>query len=381
MRNKALLVSVFTLVAFASGHGGGMGEGSVSAGPRAANSASTRLRLEPVDREPAAGRKAPTAKALATLRKQVADKPADRETRFKLVQGLIRAGKLDDALAAAKAWRAKDAYNLIVVRMLGDIYTERGEHARALRAYSAVVELLPKNVQAQRALAGVLKQSGKLGAAYKRLAIARTLRPKDVRITFELADVAHRLRKLSEAETLFEGIATNEAAPSAVRYPAKQRLAQIYSQRRRAAGRAGKTAETKKLENAIAKLQIKGGAVNDIKLYLTWDTDRSDVDLWVENPARERISYKHKKGRFGGALYDDVTTGYGPESFTAHKARKGTYVVRVNYFSAGRKNFAEARGEVVVVLNEGRDTEQRHVLPYRLFRSKQTVTVARIQVR
>jgi uncharacterized protein YfaP (DUF2135 family) len=75
-----------------------------------------------------------------------------------------------------------------------------------------------------------------------------------------------------------------------------------------------------------------------------------------------------------------VTTGYGPESFTAANAAKGEYVVQVNYFGRGRSNFSEARGEVVVVLDEGKATETKHVLPYRLFDEKQTVTVARISV-
>ena len=90
--------------------------------------------------------------------------------------------------------------------------------------------------------------------------------------------------------------------------------------------------------------------------------------------------YSHRNGKFGEALYDDVTTGYGPESFTAPRAVSGEYVVQVNYFGRGRSNFSEARGEVVVVLDEGKPTESKHVLPYKLFDEKQTVTVARIKV-
>ena len=37
--------------------------------------------------------------------------------------------------------------------------------------------------------------------------------------------------------------------------------------------------------------------MNDVKVYLTWDTDRSDVDLWVLNPGGEKIFYSHKQGR------------------------------------------------------------------------------------
>ena len=103
------------------------------------------------------------------------------------------------------------------------------------------------------------------------------------------------------------------------------------------------------------------------------------MDLWVTNPAGQKVFYKQKKGRFGGTLYDDVTNGYGPESFTARGAVSGMYTVQVNYFSGGRGTFKEARGEVIVVLNEGRDSEERVVLPYRLFRPGQTVTVAQVR--
>jgi len=374
MVNKKLLIAVLVLVAIGIAQAGTNSHGATF-------NKTGRLSLTAMEKEPAAGRKAPTAAELAELRAAVTKNTNDRMKRFYLVKGLIRAGKLKQALAAAKEWREKDAYNLIVVRMLGDIYTELGQPKKALRAYSAVVELLPKDVRAQRALASVLKQSGKVDAAYQRLTVASQLRPDDLRITFELADVAHRLGKLDEAQKLFETIVTSPKASSAVRYPAKQRVAQIYSAKRRIASKASNVAQAKKLEAKIAKLAIKGGTKNDIKVYLTWDTDRSDVDLWVVNPVGEKVFYSHKQGRFGGALYDDVTTGYGPESFTARKARRGTYYVKVNYYSVGQSNFSEARGEVVVVLNEGTDKEKRHVLPYRLFQKRQTVTVARIRVK
>jgi hypothetical protein len=55
--------------------------------------------------------------------------------------------------------------------------------------------------------------------------------------------------------------------------------------------------------------------------------------------------------------------------------------VEVNYFGTRRQTFSEARGEVVVILGEGSAREEKHVLPYRLFKPKQTVTVAAIEVK
>jgi hypothetical protein len=343
--------------------------------------AQKHLTLEPVDREPRQGRQAPSPEQLKALYAAVADKPDLRSARFDLVLGLIKAGEPQTALQEARKWRTHDAYNLVVVRLLGDIYSELGRHAEARRTYSAVVELLPDDAQAQRALAMVLKQSGQLSPAYQRLDAALRIRPDDVRTAFELADTAQRLGRHAEAIERFRTIVAQSNTPAKIRYPAKQRLAQLYAAKRIGALARSDSSEAEACERLIAELGVKGGAVNDIKVYLTWDTDRTDVDLWVINPRGERIYYRHKKGKLGGALYDDVTDGYGPESFTASKATPGTYVIKVHYYSGNRGAFSEARGEVVVILREGTPQEQRHVLPYRLFTPKQAVTVARVTVR
>ncbi len=349
-------------------------------GAHAAAGDGARMILVEAETEPVGSRSEINEVELATLRDNVTKDPKDRAARFALVRGLQRAKKFEEALTAAKDWRTVDAYNLVVVRLLGDLYSELGDRAKARRAYSAVVELLPKDAGAHRALASVLKQAGDLRGAYDRLTAAGAQSTKDRRLAFELADVAARLGQTQEARERFEAIIGDTETSDAVRYPAKQRLAQIYQLLRREAEAAGKTEAAATLESSIKELRLSGGTENDIKVYLTWDTDHSDVDLWVTNPAGEKVFYANRKGKFGEALFDDVTTGYGPESFTAHTAHPGEYVVQVNYFGRGRSNFSEARGEVVVVLDEGKPTERKHVLPYKLFDEKQTVTVARIQI-
>jgi tetratricopeptide (TPR) repeat protein len=341
-----------------------------------------RITLSAVDREPKDALKKLSPEELATLRKAVAESPKDRTKRFDLVRALMLSGEREAALAEAKAWREKDAYNLVVVRLLGDLYAEMGEKEKARRAYSAVVELLPGDAEAQRALATVLKQNGDLEGARDRLLAATAGRSDaDVRMSFELADVAQRLGRAEEAAERFRAIIDAPATSEAVRYPAKQRLAQIDAAARREAIARGDEAAARRLGEEIKKLDVKGGVENDIKIYLTWDTDRTDVDLWVKTPSGETVNYQHRKGRDGEALFDDVTTGYGPESFTAKKAQPGKYTVEVNYFGTRRQTFSEARGEVVVILGEGSAREEKHVLPYRLFKPKQTVTVAAIEVK
>jgi len=348
--------------------------------PAPASAAGRTLSVRRVDSEPKDGRARPSPEKLAELAADVDRAPESREARFALVRGRMEAGDLDGALAAARAWRERDAYNLVVIRLVGDILSEQGKKEEARRAYSSVVELLPHDAEAQRALATVEKQAGDLAGAYERLRVASDIAKSDARMKFELADLAGRTHHDDEARAGFESIALDDGANEAVRYPAKQRLAQLWSADLRAAAGRHDAAEGERITKAIAGLGIHGGTKNDVKVYLSWDTDRSDVDLWVTSPSGEKIFYSHKAGTGGEALFDDVTTGYGPESFTAKDARPGSYLVQVNYFGSRRTSFPEARGEVTVVLHEGSEGEERVVLPYRLFQVKQTVTVATIEV-
>lgn len=349
----------------------------LSALARPASAESLHLRVTPLDTEPPR-RRQPTTDDLARLLEAVRSAPRARDAHFAYTRALMARGDLLAAHEAAERWREHDAYNLVVARLLGDIETEQGDDARARRTYSSIVELLPRDVQARRALATVLKQRGDLQGARQQLSAALAL-DDDRHTAFELADVEYRLG-LPEARGRFRAIADAAEASESLRYPARQRLAQIAARERSEAEARGDRARALELTRELAALPLHGGVENDIKVFLSWDTDRSDVDLWVTTPRGEKIFYGKKQGPDGEQLFDDVTTGYGPESFTAHQATPGAYTVTVDYFGARPGSFKEARGEVLVILNEGRTTEARRAFPYRLFEEKDRVTVARIDV-
>jgi tetratricopeptide (TPR) repeat protein len=344
---------------------------------QAAAPASPALTVSSVSSAPAR-RSTPKAEELQRLREAAAAAPRQRAPQFALTRALMVGGDLTGAHAVAESWREHDAYNLVVVRLLGDIETEQGESGRARRTYSSIVELLPRDVQARRALATVLKQSGDLQGARQQLLSALAI-SDDRHTAFELADVEYRLG-LPEARERFRTIAEAPEVAESVRYPARQRLAQIAARERREAEARGDGERAAKLAREIEELGIHGGVENDLKVFLSWDTDRTDIDLWVTTPSGQKVFYGAKQGRNGEQLFDDVTTGYGPESFTATRAVPGTYTVTVDYFGARPGAFKEARGEVIVITNEGRPNEARRAFPYRLFEEKDQVTVAKIQV-
>ncbi len=341
----------------------------------------SELTLTALEKEPKNGRELLSDEKLTALKKDMDKHPKDRGKRLLLIRSLMISEKLPEALAEAKKWREIDAYNLVVIRLLGDIYSEMGETTKAKRVYSAVIELVPKSAQANRALATVLKQSGDLATAYERLVAAGIAQPDDQRLKFERADIAQRLGKNDVAGDIFNEIINSSGVAEEISYPAKQRLAQLLTAEKREHLLNTRTKEAQSIAEKIDALKLKGGAVNDIKIYLSWDTNGSDVDLWVINPAGQKINYEKKQGKYGGELFHDVTSGYGPESFTASKAVTGTYLVQVHYYSTRSSSaFKEARGEVIVLLGEGTKDEARHVLPYRLFEPKQLVSVCKIAV-
>lgn len=85
------------------------------------------LQLTEVDREVPLS--PPEKSELELFTQAVAANPKDRGARFALVRALMRARQFDAALREVNAWRAIDAYNLVVVRLLGDIYAEMGDKA------------------------------------------------------------------------------------------------------------------------------------------------------------------------------------------------------------------------------------------------------------
>ncbi len=70
----------------------------------------------------------------------------------------------------------------------------------------------------------------------------------------------------------------------------------------------------------------------DLRVILTWDTDLTDIDLWVTDPNGERAFYGNRLSYQGGAVSPDCTQGYGPEEYSLKKAKPGNYKVEVKFY-------------------------------------------------
>jgi tetratricopeptide (TPR) repeat protein len=68
----------------------------------------------------------------------------------------------------------------------------------------------------------------------------------------------------------------------------------------------------------------------DLRAVLEWDTDASDVDLWIDEPNGTRAKWSRSRTSIGGRINNHTSWGYGPEEYLLRRAPAGTYAVRVD---------------------------------------------------
>jgi hypothetical protein len=118
----------------------------------------------------------------------------------------------------------------------------------------------------------------------------------------------------------------------------------------------------------------------DLRVTLTWNTDNTDIDLWVIDPTGEKCFYANKQLASGGSLLDDITQGYGPERFAAQKAIPGKYQVFVDYYgNNGITLTPETFVNVVVMTHLGTPDEQILRSNVTLSQVKDNLKVAEIE--
>ncbi len=117
----------------------------------------------------------------------------------------------------------------------------------------------------------------------------------------------------------------------------------------------------------------------DIKIILTWDTDGTDVDLHVINPAGVDCYYSNKETDEGGRLDVDITDGYGPEVFTQAGAVAGEYEVKAHYFSSN--NHPQTIASLQVILFEGTDREKRYRFKKILVKTNDASVVGKFNIK
>jgi hypothetical protein len=273
-----------------------------------------------------------------------------------LVCPVRRSAELPPELRDGAAWDGPlyDVVSAEARRRLAD------SPAEALRAMSSLVEREPGDGAVARDVAFSAVEWGMPGQAYallRRVARSRPFEPETYRLLADCLAVAGN----ADLALVFEEVAY------AGRWDGRfgdfhQIAAMDYARLLRRIARGGlKTSvpDFAAARSAVVEREVGKDAAG-LVVVLTWNTDRTDVDLHVTDPRGEECFYQHPQTKIGGSLTKDVTQGFGPEMFVLPAPVAGDYVVRAVYFSSDRER-ASLRSKACATVYERWGTPQERV--------------------
>src|SRR5262249_25632475 len=205
--------------------------------------------------------------------------------------------------------------------------------AGAVRALSSVVEEYPGRADALR-LVGyrllTLQQPAHGARLFRQAARNRPFEPHSYR---DLARALEECGRFGLAAMYYEILLAgswHERFHDSLKVVAREEYAQMMRQALRRPGitKALQAYFGARLEK-LAAAQVR----SDLRVTISWNTDATDVDLWVIEPDGTKCFYQNRQTKNGGELTEDQTQGYGPERYVMKKATPGVYRVLVHYFS------------------------------------------------
>jgi tetratricopeptide (TPR) repeat protein len=227
--------------------------------------------------------------------------------------------------------------NRHVLRVLGYRLMQAGESGRAVQVFSQVREMADEEPQSHRDLGLALAAAGRRQEAIERL-YEVVARPWDAR--FDEVDA----------------VALNELNAIVATSPVP-------------------------LDTGFIDRRLQRNMPLDLRAVLAWDSDNSDMDLWVTDPNGEKCYYANQHTYQGGLLSDDFTGGYGPEEFLLRDAKPGQYRVEAHYFG-DRQQIVTGGTTLTLRLSTGWGTgrQKDQTVTLRLVGQNESVLVGEFEV-
>lgn len=207
----------------------------------------------------------------------------------------------------------------------------------AIVAYQRILELRPENPQSYRDLALAYEHLGEIQKSFKLL--------------YKIVNGDLLEKDIEERYYGIEHIAYVELCRLTNKYKRKLQL-------------------TKEQKNRLAKLPL------DIRVVIDWNHDNTDIDLWVVDPDGEKAFYKNNETKLGGRMSEDLTEGYGPESFMLKKAKKGSYKVLIDYYAENTQKISGPTIlKVTFFIKYGTKKETRKTVTVRLDKEEEELEI------
>jgi tetratricopeptide (TPR) repeat protein len=247
----------------------------------------------------------------------------------------------DERLQAELAYRQARRQNRDDVLVYETIARKRafsGDTWGAVRALSSPVELRPKDPEALRLVGYGMLALGQYPAAAELFEHVRLNRPFEGQAYLEEALALDAAGRYPEAARNYEIVLARNWArhPKEVKTVAAYHYTRMLSALARHPRAEPVAALLRDRITQVSKHSDKWSALDlgqiDYQLTTHWNSDSTDIDLWVVEPNGERCFYSHRNTSLGGKLFWDITDGLGPELYHARKASPGPYHVVVHYY-------------------------------------------------
>jgi hypothetical protein len=242
---------------------------------------------------------------------------------------------------------------------------DAGDVDAAVRVLSSVIEKFPSRGDALR-LVGYrlldLKQAARAAQLFERVQRQRPFEPHSYR---DLARALEQTGNFALAAVQYEiilGSVWHNRFGDSIKLVAQEEYASLMQEAIRTGSVSPAVARYfgERLEH-MSNPQPKA----DLRVTISWNTDATDVDLWVIEPDGTKCFYQHNRTKNGGELSQDQTQGYGPERYQVAKALKGKYRVLVHYFNSNPNLLAgETHVNVTVTrfAGTGQEVTTRHTV-------------------
>ena len=297
-----------------------------------------RRKLESIRRPPPRPRPEPEEKR---------EKVEPYTGNMKKFQSLLDKKELKKAYQFALDWRIKSPDDALALIALGDAFDKLGDKPNTIRAYTSLVDYFPKRADIRRWAGEKLMSIGEYDDAIDTLNHALTQRP-DHPSSYHLLAIAYIKDKQYKAAA---GIALK-----GINFQFDGRFGAVhdilYDDLDLAYSLAMKTDSKDKEYFTKIKSEYKMKQLTkEIRFILVWETDANDVDFHIYDKNGNHAFYSSMELASGGALYADLTGGYGPECFRIINPLAFPYKLEAHYYSRGPMGYG--MGAVQIIRYDG----------------------------
>jgi hypothetical protein len=288
------------------------------------------------------------------------------EKYLKILERTDPAERFSKYLSLKKEYRFQPSFYIDVARF----FIDKKENALGIQILSNVSEMKLEDAELLRMVANQLQEAGEKELAVITFEQVLKMREEDPQSYRDLALVYNETGEYNKSLDLFyqlvlgtwdgrfgdvKGIALNEMNAIISAHPGLVNTSDIDGR-------------------LIYAMPV------DVRIVVGWNTDNSDIDLWVTDPKKEKCFYQNQETRIGGHLSADVTQGYGPEEFLLKKALNGNYTVDVNLYGDHRQTLG---GPIAIkadlFTDFGKPTQKRSSINLRVTSNKEVINLGKLK--